>query len=169
LFNFSRTTCEVDGEVLAVAIGASVAALIIIILTLICLIMWSRRWQREHKNAMIGSPLFGYLNGNMQKQAAPPMANVPYQIGLEERIRWAQIADVMAQSNHYAIEPVIGTRPASSMFTGYHSNVNTMQTHCNNSTLPVPLPRFFLRHFKRLLEIKSPFLQTNYEPWQFDT
>lgn len=34
------TTCEVDGEVLAVAVGASVAAIIIIILTLICLVMW---------------------------------------------------------------------------------------------------------------------------------
>lgn len=33
-------TCEIDGEVLAVAVGASVAAIIIIILTLICLVMW---------------------------------------------------------------------------------------------------------------------------------
>lgn len=32
--------CEIDGEVLVVAIGASVAAVIIIILTLICLVMW---------------------------------------------------------------------------------------------------------------------------------
>lgn len=89
---------------------------------------------------MIGSPLFGYLNGNMQKSCA--MGNVPYQVGLEERIRWAQIADVMAQANHYAVEPVmsISNRPPSTIF-GYQSNLNTLNTQCNNSTLPVPLPR----------------------------
>lgn len=38
--NYYGTQCEVDGEVLGVAIGASVAALIIIVLTLVCLIMW---------------------------------------------------------------------------------------------------------------------------------
>lgn len=32
--------CEIDGEVLGVAIGASVAAVIIIVSTLICLCMW---------------------------------------------------------------------------------------------------------------------------------
>jgi hypothetical protein len=32
--------CEIDGEVLGVAIGASVAAVIIIGLTLVCLCMW---------------------------------------------------------------------------------------------------------------------------------
>jgi hypothetical protein len=40
LGTYYGATCDVDGEVLAVAIGASVAAIIIIILTLICLIMW---------------------------------------------------------------------------------------------------------------------------------
>jgi hypothetical protein len=38
--SYYGSTCEIDGEVLFVAIGASVAAIIIIILTLICLIMW---------------------------------------------------------------------------------------------------------------------------------
>lgn len=38
--SYYGNTCEVDGEVLAVAVGASVAAIIIIILTLICLVMW---------------------------------------------------------------------------------------------------------------------------------
>lgn len=38
--NYYGAQCEVDGEVLGVAIGASVAALIIIVLTLICLVMW---------------------------------------------------------------------------------------------------------------------------------
>ena len=38
--NFYGEQCQIDGEVLAVAIGASVAAVIIIFLTLICLCMW---------------------------------------------------------------------------------------------------------------------------------
>ena len=38
--NFYGSHCEIDGEVMAVAVGASVAAVIIIILTLICLCMW---------------------------------------------------------------------------------------------------------------------------------
>lgn len=38
--SYYGSTCEIDGEVLFVAVGASIAAIIIIILTLVCLIMW---------------------------------------------------------------------------------------------------------------------------------
>lgn len=105
LGSYYGAQCEVDGEVLAVAIGASVIAVIIIVLTLICLVMWSRRWHREQKEAM-GSPVFGYmaaagLGGQMKSPQAPP-----YQVSLEERMRWAQIADVMAQSNHYGVSNI---------------------------------------------------------------
>lgn len=93
--------CEIDGEVLGVAIGASVTAVIIIVLTLICLVMWSRRWHREQKNAM-GSPVFGYMAGSGQVKT-PGVGPTPYQVTLEDRMRWAQIADVMAQSNHYGV------------------------------------------------------------------
>lgn len=118
--------CEVDGEVLGVAIGASVTAVVIIVLTLVCLVMWrydksikigvifefvlkllcfllsliSRRWQKEHKAAM-GSPIFGYMGNGTVK--TPVMGQTPYQVTLEDRMRWAQIADVMAQSNLYAV------------------------------------------------------------------
>lgn len=98
--SYYGTQCEIDGEVLGVAIGASVAAVIIIVLTLICLVMWSRRWHREHKNA-IGSPVFGYMGGAQVK--TPAMGQAPYQVTLEDRMRWAQIADVMAQANHYGV------------------------------------------------------------------
>lgn len=40
----------------------------------------------------------------------PPVGAPPYQLTLEDRLRWAQIADVMAQANHYAVsafKPVI--------------------------------------------------------------
>lgn len=61
---------------------------------------YSRKWQREHKNAM-GSPVFGYMGGGQVK--TPVMGQAPYQVTLEDRMRWAQIADVMAQANHYAV------------------------------------------------------------------
>ncbi|EDW04959.1 GH23634 [Drosophila grimshawi] len=143
--------CEIDGEVLGVAIGASVAAVIIIVLTLVCLIMWSRRWQREQKNAM-GSPVFGYMNTAPLKSAGLPQAG--YQVTLEDRMRWAQIADVMAQTNHYGAEPIGPTRPSSAMFAypnigaigmgtiGGMSMQSTMQMHPSASMAPpVPLPR----------------------------
>lgn len=101
--NYYGNQCEIDGEVLAVAIGASIIAVIIIILTLICLVMWSRRWHREQKDAM-GSPVFGYMSGTALGAAQLKSAQgAPYQVTLEDRMRWAQIADVMAQSNHYAV------------------------------------------------------------------
>lgn len=176
-------TCDIDGEVLAVAVGASVAAIVIIILTLICLVMWrwvkeikyykfesdieyvmvfffrfsSRRWQREHKNAMVGSPVFGYIGGGQVK--TPAMGTAPYQVTLEDRMRWAQIADVMAQANHYGVEPVAATRPSSAIFQGYPhlqtiSGMNTlgamsmggMTMHTNGTLPPVPLPRLVKRH-----------------------
>lgn len=98
--SYYGTQCEIDGEVLGVAVGASVIAVIIIVLTLVCLVMWSRRWHREQKDAM-GSPVFGYMTGAQVKQAG--LGQPPYQVTLEDRMRWAQIADVMAQTNHYAV------------------------------------------------------------------
>jgi len=44
--NFYGSQCEVDGEVLGVAVGASVAAVVIIVLTLVCLCMW--RWVKRN-------------------------------------------------------------------------------------------------------------------------
>lgn len=76
------------------------------------------------------------------QQKSGTMGTIPYQVGLEERIRWAQIADVMAQSNHYAIEPVMSSR-ASGMYPGYSSTLNTLSGHHgHHGTLPpIPLPR----------------------------
>lgn len=131
--SYYGSQCEIDGEVLGVAIGASVAAVIIIVLTLICLVMWSRRWHREQKNA-IGSPVFGYMTGAQVK--TPSMGQAPYQVSLEDRMRWAQIADVMAQANHYGAEPVGSTRPSSAIF-GYPTlqTIGNMNTMANMSNL----------------------------------
>lgn len=76
----------------------------------------------------MGSPVFGYMTGGVK---TPNMGQPPYQVyktkfayvnflsirnfyildnnsklfkvTLEERMRWAQLADVMAQANHYAV------------------------------------------------------------------
>ncbi|XP_051175207.1 uncharacterized protein LOC127290466 isoform X2 [Leptopilina boulardi] len=140
--NYYGAQCEVDGEVLAVAIGASVAALIIIILTLVCLVMWSRRWSREQK--AMGSPVYGYMQGGIPgtlptrvgsvgtlasvKQGPPP--NMPsYYWG-----HLATMTDHMTPANLYATEPMGPTRPSSAVF-GY-------PTLSVQGTLPpVPLPR----------------------------
>lgn len=62
----------------------------------------SRRWNREQK-AAVGSPVFGYMATASNTVKTPPMGGPPYQLTLEDRLRWAQIADVMAQANHYAV------------------------------------------------------------------
>ncbi|CAG9860551.1 unnamed protein product [Phyllotreta striolata] len=146
--NYYGAQCELDGEVLGVAIGASVAAIIIIGLTLVCLVMWSRRWNREQK-AAVGSPVFGYMATASNTAKTPVVGAPPYQLTLEDRLRWAQIADVMAQANHYAPEPGIGcpTRPSSALF-GYPSLPmgGNMSLHGHGGTLPpVPLPRLTLQ------------------------
>ncbi|CAH0600005.1 unnamed protein product [Chrysodeixis includens] len=89
---------------------------------------WSRKWSREQKAVGMGSPIFNYMAANTIK--TPPVGQPPYQVSIEERMRWAQIAEAMAQASHYAPEPAqMATRPSSAMFGGY-------------PTLPpVPLPR----------------------------
>lgn len=62
----------------------------------------SRRWNREQK-AAVGSPVFGYMATASNTVKAPVVGAPPYQLTLEDRLRWAQIADVMAQANHYAV------------------------------------------------------------------
>lgn len=104
---------------------------------------------------MVGSPVFGYMGGGQVK--TPAMGTTPYQVTLEDRMRWAQIADVLmaqASHNHYGVEPGAATRPSSAIFQGY-PNLHTMSgmgtiggmsmggmTMQTNGTLPpVPLPR----------------------------
>lgn len=142
--NYYGAQCEIDGEVVGVAIGASLAALIIIVLTLVCLVMWSRKWHREQKNAM-GSPVFGYMSAaQLKAQSMMGGQPGPYQVSLDDRMRWAQIADVIAaQSNHYGVDPVSSTRPSSAMFC--YPNLQTMGTLSMAGTMqmqpPIPLPR----------------------------
>lgn len=71
--------CEIDGEVLGVAIGASVAAVIIIVSTLICLCMW--RWAQP----------FFYVSTDLQKTFNLQFLNEDLKINYDKYeiyIRW---------------------------------------------------------------------------------
>lgn len=64
--------------------------------------MWGRRWNQEQKE-MVGSPIFNYITRANLDTQMKTMQSKTYRDALEDRMRWAQIADVMAQSNHYAV------------------------------------------------------------------
>lgn len=51
----------------------------------------------------MGSPVFGYMGTAGSTVKTPTVGAPPYQVSIEDRLRWAQIADVMAQANHYAV------------------------------------------------------------------
>jgi len=120
--NYYGDQCQVDGEVLAVAIGASVAAVIIIILTLICLCMWSRRWKREQQKTdisrtfprsyMVGTmppPPPTYMTNKMAGWAAQPSPG--YHRGtIDPQLRWAHHLEATGQ-NIYAQPVVYGGGP----------------------------------------------------------
>jgi len=111
--NFYGDQCQIDGEVLAVAIGASVAAVIIIFLTLICLCMWSRRWKREQQKTdlsrnyprsyMVGTlPPPGYMTkmANWQPQPSPI-----YTVDNSAQLRWAHHLDANGQNIYAQPDP----------------------------------------------------------------
>jgi len=122
--NFYGDQCQIDGEVLAVAIGASVAAVIIIFLTLICLCMWSRRWKREQQKTdlshnyprsyMVGTlPPPGYMTkmANWQPQPSPI-----YTVDNSAQLRWAHHLDANGQ-NIYA-QPVVYSGVGPHVYNG---------------------------------------------------
>ncbi|XP_022186280.1 uncharacterized protein LOC111045231 [Nilaparvata lugens] len=94
LGNFYGAQCQIDGEVLGVAVGASLLAVIIIASTLACLCIWSRKWSREDDNMTQYGTHPYTLRGPKMPQ---------YGVCLDERLRWAQMTDTV---NHYAPEPV---------------------------------------------------------------
>ncbi|KAK4321326.1 hypothetical protein Pmani_007867 [Petrolisthes manimaculis] len=125
--------CEVDGEVLGVAVGASVAAVLIIILTLIFLCMWSRRWKAQDRKTEVlargvsavggGAGLGGYTINMQQKGGALGGAGAGagrYGVvgTLEDRIRWAQIADTLTNRSVYAQQVESGLGGVSGMGVG---------------------------------------------------
>ncbi|CAN7983446.1 unnamed protein product, partial [Ixodes hexagonus] len=94
--------CDIDGEVLGVALGASITAVIIIVLTLVCLCLWNRRWKREqHKAEVMSAHSAGSL-GYLSKMSTLGPA---YRVSVEDRMRWQHIADAMG--NIYVVSKKI--------------------------------------------------------------
>ncbi|XP_042905251.1 uncharacterized protein [Parasteatoda tepidariorum] len=98
--NYIGNRCEIDGEVLGVALGASLAAIIIILLTLACLCIWNRKWKKEQQKAEVlsarsynSTQTFTYLSNMLN--ASP---NV-YNLSMEDRMRWAHISDVVKSTS----------------------------------------------------------------------
>lgn len=58
----------------------------------------------------MGSPVFGYMATASNSVKTPVVGGPPYQLTLEDRLRWAQIADAMAQTNHYAVSQLFTTK-----------------------------------------------------------
>ncbi|XP_045101179.1 uncharacterized protein LOC123498107 isoform X2 [Portunus trituberculatus] len=146
--------CEIDGEVLGVAVGASVAAILIIILTLIFLCMWSRRWKAQDRKtevlargvAAAGTGLGGFTV-NVQHKGGGTMGG-QYGVTLEDRMRWAQLADTLSHHNIYTDGrmggeggPSLYTASSSDYLTASHlhsrpfSALNRVTRALSNSTL----------------------------------
>jgi len=125
--NYKGSQCELDGEVLGVAVGASVAAVFIIILTLVLLCMWSRRWRQTQDKIERNA----YANGShhMKHMSLPAM--------MHDRIRWAQYAEAMAaqSQNLYAQPDPVNVNPHLALISPPYP-VGTMSSLGRTSLAP---------------------------------
>ncbi|XP_022247307.1 uncharacterized protein LOC111086895 [Limulus polyphemus] len=93
--NYMGTHCDIDREVLGVALGASITAAVIIILTLICLCVWNRRSNKNDKkmgtspSARIGQ-IYNYVNENSTPRRSS-------RLSVEDRMRWHHLADAVGR------------------------------------------------------------------------
>lgn len=78
---------------------------------------------------------------------APVMGAPPYQLTLEDRLRWAQIADVMAQANHYAV--------SNNAFLSYNNQTKlTIIHYAVRNCIFLSIKYFMLVHDKSFVEKK---------------
>ncbi|CAG0882510.1 unnamed protein product [Cyprideis torosa] len=96
--SYFGSRCEMDGEVLGVAVGASIVAIIIIILTLVFLCVWSRRWRRQEQekaaamdfgtypHPMANAPALAVLSARLNGKKTPnPTYQMPYRFTREDQ------------------------------------------------------------------------------------
>jgi len=73
--NFIGARCDIDSEVLAVAIGGSLVGIVILIITFWCLYVFNRRWKREQQkmDAMSATSglTFNYVNSSTNSLMSP--------------------------------------------------------------------------------------------------
>ncbi|GFU47676.1 SEA domain-containing protein [Nephila pilipes] len=120
--NYIGRRCEIDGEVLGVALGASLAATIIIVLTLSCLCIWNRKWKKQQQKAEVLSSRSYNSNNTFSCISNMLNANVnPYNLTMEDRMRWAHISEVVKSaavpnSEHPYASTSLEQAPYSSRF-----------------------------------------------------
>ncbi|KAF0288392.1 sperm flagellar membrane protein [Amphibalanus amphitrite] len=120
--------CEIDGEVLGAALGATAAAAVIIIATFICLCKWSKRWHKGQGHTKVEMGTLGAASGySFMKPSAAAAAHANFQMGVEERLRWAQMAEAIGRQNLYAV-------PFSSMYASVPALNRTGTVHSTRST-----------------------------------
>ncbi|KAI1290416.1 63 kDa sperm flagellar membrane protein [Halotydeus destructor] len=97
--NYIGSKCDIDGEVVGVAVGGSIAALVIIIVTFLCLYMWNQRWKKEQQKmeamSAASAQTFSYVNKQQQLNA--------YRYAIDDRnFRWAnhEAANYYASPEH---------------------------------------------------------------------
>ncbi|GBM23891.1 hypothetical protein AVEN_208520-1 [Araneus ventricosus] len=94
--NFIGRRCELDGEIVAVSVGAVFAAIIIIVVTLYCLCSWNRKWKKQQQKAEVLSSRSYNSNNTFSCISNMMNANInPYNLTMEDRMRWAHISDVV--------------------------------------------------------------------------
>ncbi|XP_074604245.1 uncharacterized protein LOC141857656 [Brevipalpus obovatus] len=95
--NFIGDKCDIDGEVLGVAIGGSLIALVIIVITFLCLYMWNQRWKREQQKMEAMSAGSGQTFSYVNK--AQSMAN--NRCAIDDRPRWANMVQTLPVNANY--------------------------------------------------------------------
>ncbi|CAL1269706.1 unnamed protein product, partial [Larinioides sclopetarius] len=94
--NFIGRRCELDGEIVAVSVGAVFAAIIIIVVTLYCLCSWNRKWKKQQQKAEVLSSRSYNSNNTFSCISNMMNANLnAYNLTREDRMRWAHISDVV--------------------------------------------------------------------------
>lgn len=78
--NFIGSRCDIDSEVLAVAIGGSLVGIVILIITFWCLYAFNRRWKREQQkmDAMSATSglTFNYVNSSSNSLMSPANSRI---------------------------------------------------------------------------------------------
>ncbi|XP_054162289.1 uncharacterized protein LOC128960243 [Oppia nitens] len=151
--NFIGSKCDIDAEVLGVALGGSVAALIIIIITFLCLYMWNQRWKKEQQKMEAMSAASGHTFSYVNKQAA-----TAYRLTIDDRMRWAQIAEAMATNPTYTTNYYVNPEQMSSSHSQHHMNhvyATPNRVSSSGTLLNDDLCAYESRQYSRSLRPKS--------------
>ena len=70
----------------------------------ICVLSCSKRWHKGQGHTKVEMGTLGAASGySFMKPSAAAAAHANFQMGVEERLRWAQIAEAISHQNLYAV------------------------------------------------------------------